>query len=115
MALWRTSTGKERWVKTSWIRWAAGIVSEALRTFARAAAKALVREARVDFFLEHLTRDAAELVGEEVVETGRHAGRAIRALGRTSDGRGVAAIDETEADPGSLAEELAALRALQAA
>ncbi len=69
----------------------------------------LRREARADFVLEHLARDAAGLVGDEIVETGRHNGQAIRALGRTVQGRGVVAIDEEEADPTQLAQELAAL------
>ncbi len=70
-------------------------------------------EARADFLYEHLTREASEVVGEEVLETGRHPGPLVRAIGRTNEGRGVAAIDEELADgasPGQLAEELAALR-----
>lgn len=69
----------------------------------------LEREARQDFLLEHLNRSAAELIGDEIVETGRHPGRMVRALGRTADGTGVAAIDEAEADSTALAQELADL------
>ena len=69
----------------------------------------LRREARTDFVLEFLERDAAELVGAELAESGRHVGQAIRAIGRTVEGRGVVAIDEEDADPTRLAEELAAL------
>jgi hypothetical protein len=41
--------------------------------------------------LEDLARNAAELVGEEIAETGRWSGQAVRALGRTVGGRGVLA------------------------
>jgi len=73
----------------------------------------LLREARADFLLEFLAREAAELVGEELVETARHTGRVVRALGRTAEGRGVVAVDAAAAEeegPAVLAEELAALR-----
>ncbi|MEM7305409.1 MAG: ATP-binding protein [Planctomycetota bacterium] len=51
----------------------------------------ILDDAWTDFVLEHLAREAAELVGDEIAETGRHAGKAVRALGRTVDGRGVVA------------------------
>ena len=73
----------------------------------------LAQEARADFLLEFLQRDAAEVLGTEVLETGPHAGRCVRALGRLEDGRCVAAIDAAVArseDPGVLAGELEALR-----
>ena len=37
--------------------------------------------ARTDLIVEHLRRDAAELVGEEMAEVGHHGGRVVRALG----------------------------------
>jgi AAA+ ATPase superfamily predicted ATPase len=52
----------------------------------------LYDEARVDLVLAHLRREAAEIVGEEIVETGRAPGRFVRAAGRTASGAGVAAI-----------------------
>jgi hypothetical protein len=68
-------------------------------------------DAWTDFLLEHLTRQGAELVGEEIAETGRHGGTAVRALGRTVAGRGVlaalAAPDGTP--PKGLGAEAAAL------
>lgn len=58
----------------------------------------LFDEARVDFIVDHLRREAAELLGDEVVEVGRHAGRFVRAVARTARGRGVAAIVVPEDD-----------------
>ena len=52
----------------------------------------LVEDARVDFLLAHLERDASELVGDEVLEVGRHGGSHVRALGRTASGAWVAAV-----------------------
>jgi AAA+ ATPase superfamily predicted ATPase len=69
----------------------------------------LIDEARTDFILEHLRREAAELVGEEIAEVGRFPGRVVRALARTVEGRGVAAIDRTRKEPIVLDEELARL------
>lgn len=80
----------------------------------------LYADAWTDFVLEDLARNAAELVGEEVVETGRAPAlangricRAVRALGRTVDGRGVLASFTPERGemPPTLAEETEALRA----
>jgi len=65
---------------------------QVLREFVHPDLARLFDEARTDFLLAHLAREAGELVGEEVVEVGRHAGRFVRALGRTSSGRAVAAI-----------------------
>jgi len=52
----------------------------------------LFDEARTDFVLAHLAREAAELVGDEIIETGRYAGRYVRAVGRTASGQTVAAV-----------------------
>lgn len=52
----------------------------------------LFDEARLEFIIDHLRRDAAELAGDEIVEVGRHDGQFVRAVGRTFGGRTVAAI-----------------------
>ena len=52
----------------------------------------LYDEARTDFILDHLRREAAELVGDELVEVGRFPGKFVRAAGRTANGGTVAAI-----------------------
>ena len=52
----------------------------------------LFEEARGELMLDHLQREAAELVGEEMAETGRFEGQRIRAIGRMVDGHGVAAL-----------------------
>lgn len=49
-------------------------------------------EARVDFILDHLRREASVVIDDEILEVGRHPGRCVRALGRTSSGRLVAAV-----------------------
>ena len=68
----------------------------------------LYDEARTDFVLEHLRGEAAEVLGEEVVEVGRFAGRFVRAVGRTASGGGVAAIvvPDGERSTGALEQEL---------
>lgn len=52
----------------------------------------LYDEARQEFLLSHLRREAAELVDDEIVEVGRFAGQFVRAVGRTATDRTVAAI-----------------------
>jgi AAA+ ATPase superfamily predicted ATPase len=52
----------------------------------------LFDEARLDFILDHLRREAAEYVGEEIVEQGRFDGSFVRAVGRTAGGGTVAAV-----------------------
>ena len=52
----------------------------------------LVDDARVDFILDHLRREASEAVGDEILEVGRFPGRFVRAIGRTAAGGAVAAI-----------------------
>ncbi len=69
----------------------------------------LRREARMELVLEHLGREAAELLGEEVVETGRFPGEAVCAVGRTSAGRGVVAYLEEDGGLSALASDLRAL------
>ena len=69
-------------------------------------------EARAEFVLDHLRREAGTLVGDEIVESGRHAGRFVRALGRTAGGAGVAAlvVPEDGVDDAALGNEIEALR-----
>lgn len=52
----------------------------------------LFDEARVDVVLSHMRREASELVGDEIVESGRYEGRFVRAVGRTVNGTTVAGI-----------------------
>jgi AAA+ ATPase superfamily predicted ATPase len=71
-------------------------------------------EAETDLLLERLRGEAAEIVGEEIVEVARHAGKIVRALGRTSSGKGVVALAEEAleaAGASALEEELEAVRA----
>jgi uncharacterized protein len=71
----------------------------------------LFDEARTDFVLAHLAREAAELIGDEIVESGRHTGRYVRAVGRTAGGQTVAAIvvPEGSRSTASLENELGEL------
>lgn len=90
----------------------AGRGARVLEEFIQPDYQRLLQEARSDFILEHLHRESAEIVGEEMAEVGRFPGRVVRALGRTIDGRGVAAIDAlcaARAQPSDLARDLAAL------
>ena len=76
----------------------------------------LLADAETEFLLEHLRSDAAELVGEEILETGRHPGRIVRALARTASGKAVVALAEEalaaagEAGAAALEEELSEVR-----
>ena len=72
----------------------------------------LFDEARLEFVLDHLRRHAAELVGEEIVEHGPFDGVYVRAVGRTVEGRTVAAvvIPEGRPDESLLVQELARLQ-----
>lgn len=70
----------------------AGRGKRVLEEFIHPDRERLMDEARTDFILDHLARDAAELVGDEIIEVGRHGGKFVRALGRTIEGEGVAAI-----------------------
>ncbi len=67
----------------------------------------LAEESFTEFLCEHLRREAAEILGEEVVEVGRHGGETVRALARTSEGRGIAAVARRayKAAPGALERE----------
>tara|TARA_R110002126_G_scaffold65118_6_gene166298 strand:- start:839 stop:2188 length:1350 start_codon:yes stop_codon:yes gene_type:complete len=71
----------------------------------------LFDEARTEFVLSHLTREAAELIEDEVVESGRHDGTWVRAVGRTSGGRTVAGVvvPEGSRSTATLENELGAL------
>ncbi len=70
----------------------AGRGDRVLADFVRPDYERLYDEARVDFVLAHLRREAAELVGEELTEIGRHGGRWVRAIARTAGGGTVAAV-----------------------
>ncbi len=71
----------------------------------------LFDEARVDFLLSHLRREAAELLDDEVIETGRFPGDYVRAVGRTAGDQTVAAVIVPDGvrGTGSLEAELAEL------
>ncbi|MBK7876099.1 MAG: ATP-binding protein [Planctomycetes bacterium] len=90
----------------------AGRGARVLEEFVQPDFERLFDEARADFVLSHLRRKAAEALGEEVVECGRHAGRFVRAVGRTANGTGVAAIvvPDGERSTAALESELADLR-----
>ena len=62
----------------------------------------LIDQARIDFILSHLKREAAELIGDEIVEAGRFEGRWVRGVARTAGGQTVAAVVLPE-DPRSTA------------
>ncbi|MEZ6003702.1 MAG: ATP-binding protein [Planctomycetota bacterium] len=72
----------------------------------------LFDEARLEFILAHLRREAAESIGEEIVEIGRYGGRFVRAVGRTPSGGAVAAIvvPEERLPLATLEEEMLELR-----
>ena len=61
----------------------------------------LFDDARLAFVLDHLRREAAELVGDEVVEAGRYPGEVVRALARTAGGGTVAGIVVPDPPAGS--------------
>ena len=71
----------------------------------------LLDEAQVEFVLDHLRREAAELIGEELPEVGRHGGRHVRAVARGTGGTAVAAIvlGQARPAPGELQAELSEL------
>src|SRR5690606_7229081 len=71
-------------------------------------------EAWTDLVLEDLAHHAAELVGEEIAETGRWAGAAVRAVARTVKGRGcLAALARPDGTaPPELAAEMRDLAGL---
>jgi hypothetical protein len=88
----------------------AGRGARVLEEFIQPDFKRLRREARVDFVLDHLEREAAELVGEEIAEVGRLPGPALFAVGRTVGGRGVVAVDDSPIDGQQTAAEIGAIR-----
>ncbi len=70
----------------------AGRGGRVLEEFIEADFDRLYDDARVDFILWHLRTQAAELIDDEIVETGRFAGKFVRAVARTARGGGVAAV-----------------------
>jgi len=89
----------------------AGRGSRVLEEFVQPDYARLRDEARIEFILAHLQREAAEVIDDEVVETGRFAGLFVRAVARTASGRAVAAIvvPEGERPTAALDEEIAEL------
>lgn len=71
----------------------------------------LFDEARAELALDHLRREAAELVGQELPEVGRFPGRYVRAIALASDGAPVAAVvlGEGRPDRAALQGEVAEL------
>ncbi len=69
----------------------------------------LFDDGRLDFILAHLRSEAAELLGDEVVEAGRFAGERVRAIARTHGGEtGAALVMPSDASKlGSVHAELA--------
>jgi uncharacterized protein len=87
----------------------AGRGARVLEEFIRPDFPRLIEEARGELLLERLRHEAAELVGEEIADVGRHGGLAVRALARTVSGRGIAIV-AAEAEAPTLEEELKELR-----
>lgn len=87
----------------------AGRGARVLEEFVRPDLPRLAEEARGELLLEQLRHGAAELLGEELADIGRHAGAAVRALARTVSGRGVAVV-AAEAEEPAVEEELRGLR-----
>lgn len=90
----------------------AGRGARVLEEFVQPDFPRLIDEARVEFILDHLARESADVLGEEVTETGRFPGIFVRAVGRTSRGNTVAAIvvPDGERELAPLERELAELR-----
>ena len=87
----------------------AGRGARVLEEFVRPDLPRLAEEARGELLLEQLRHGAAELLGEELADIGRHAGAAVRALARTVSGRGVAVVAAQAEEP-AVEEELRGLR-----
>lgn len=87
----------------------AGRGVKVLEDFIRPDLARLREEARGELLLERLRAEAGELLGEELSDVSRHPGETIRALARTSSGRGVAVVAEN-ADGPRLREELKELQ-----
>lgn len=87
----------------------AGRGQRVLEEFIRPDFPRLVEEALGELLLDRVRQEAAELVGEEIAEVGRHGGQGVRALARTVSGRGVAVL-AAEVDGSTIDEELKELR-----
>lgn len=87
----------------------AGRGVKVLEEFIRPDLARLREEGRGELLLERVRAEAADLVGEELADLGRHPGPAIRALARTVSGRGIAVI-EAGADGATLQDELKELQ-----
>jgi AAA+ ATPase superfamily predicted ATPase len=92
----------------------AGRGARVLEEFIRPDVGRLVDEARLDFVLDHMRREAAELVGGEILEIGRYPGKVARAIGRTSSGATVVAMimPEGKLPAATVEREIEEVRAL---
>jgi hypothetical protein len=70
----------------------AGRGGKVLEEFVEPDLPRLYDDARVDFVLDHLHTQAAELVDDELVEIGRHDGLWVRAVARSASGQTVVGI-----------------------
>ncbi|MFN0007804.1 MAG: AAA family ATPase [Planctomycetota bacterium] len=70
----------------------AGRGSRVLEEFIEPDSARLRDDAQVEFILEHLAGKAAEVIDDEIAETGRFAGLFVRAVARTTSGAAVAAV-----------------------
>ena len=68
-------------------------------------------EARVDFALSHMRREAAEILGDEIIEAGKFDGQFVRIVGRTARGQTVAGVivPDGQVQTTALEDELAEL------
>jgi AAA+ ATPase superfamily predicted ATPase len=71
----------------------AGRGERVLEEFVQPDLERLLEEARNEHLLERLRHEGAELSGEEIAEVGRHPDPSVRALARTSSGRGVVVLE----------------------
>jgi uncharacterized protein len=90
----------------------AGRGARVLEEFVEPDLERLFDEARLEFVVEHLQREASELCEDEIIECGRFGGKWVRAVGRTAGGETVAAIVTGERRPvlGELESEIDELR-----
>jgi AAA+ ATPase superfamily predicted ATPase len=83
----------------------AGRGARVLEEFVQPDLARLADAARGEFVLDHLRREAAEVVGEEIAEVGRAPLEGCRALARTVGGRGLVAADGPEEAAAALRSE----------
>jgi hypothetical protein len=90
----------------------AGRGSRVLEEFIETDSGRLRDDAQVDFLLEHLAGAAAEVIDDEIAESGRFSGLFVRAVARTTSGGAVAAVVVPRGDHATKAmrEELEEVR-----